>query len=467
MRNVRIKLISFASIILLNACSSFLEEETLSIITEEDFFTTADEAENALNAVYSNFTSDGVYGADYWHLVSLASDEGVYQGTDPNLRSLSNFNYGSGNDIIQKVWNSFYSGISACNIVIAKVPQIEMGVGRQSVIMGEAYFFRGLFYSELYRLFRSVPLVLDDIFDYNEIPNATQASTTELIDQITNDLNAAIQNLPSASDPGMPNGLAARSILARINYFNADYAQASADAGAVIDSAQHSLIFDINNVFRNGNESNSETIFAVTRSNNNAGNINVDLLPASLGGTGSFSLSSTIVDLYDSADRRADAFIHLEEGVNYSSKYWDETNESTGGQTTVDFPLIRYADILLMYADAQNEINNGPTTEAYNAVNMVRARARQAIVADTVQMRAVLPDLTGLDYAMFKEAVDQERRKELLWEGNRWMDLVRSDNLLPAVNIAKPFANVQSRNLIFPIPDDEISANGWQQNDGY
>ena len=89
---------------------------------------------------------------------------------------------------------------------------------------------------------------------------------------------------------------------------------------------------------------------------------------------------SSFLTNFDTLDRRLEVFLTEEDDRYYVTKFWDEINEPDGGTTSVDFPIIRFADVLLMYAECENEINNGPTAEAYSAVNLVRARARQALV---------------------------------------------------------------------------------------
>ena len=119
------RLIAYLIVVLLlfnMGCESFLQEENLSYMSEEDFYKTSQDAEGALNAIYNLLTDQGTYGSSYWRVKGLASDEGIYVGKDSDILSLANSSYGSSNSEIEKVWNSFYLLVHASNIVIEKVP---------------------------------------------------------------------------------------------------------------------------------------------------------------------------------------------------------------------------------------------------------------------------------------------------------------------------------------------------------
>ncbi len=135
------------------------------------------------------------------------------------------------------------------------------------------------------------------------------------------------------------------------------------------------------------------------------------------------------------------------------------------GNTSHDFPYLRYSDILLMKAEALNELNNGPNADAFDAVNQVRKRAR---FNGTTEL-PILPDLQGLAYQDFKDALLLERRHEFVAEGHRWFDLVRFRKLEALVPIAKPGVQPQAFHYLFPVPQGEIDLNPnlLPQNQGY
>ena len=455
-------------LLLTTGCKDFLQEENLSYLDESDFYKTSEDAENALNAIYNLLDDQGAYGASYWTVKGLASDEGLYEGNFSDLTTLANASYGSSNSEIENVWSSFYAVAHVSNIVIEKIPSIEMDSARKVVILAEAKFFRGLAYMELQHLFNEIPLMLEAIFSDSKTYFLSQSNKASIQEQVVIDLKDAVTSLPLSSDWGRPNSYAAAAILSRFYFLNQDYAEAKTWAMLVINSTTYSLVSDVNSLFKNLSDVNNETIFSITRSANNLGGINEDLLPPSLGGSGDYKVPSSFLADYDTLDRRLEVFLKEEEGSYYVTKFWDEINEPDGGPTSVDFPIIRFADVLLMYAECENEMNNGPTTEAYSAINLVRARARQALVDEVLEVRVILPDLTGLDYDAFSEALHHERKLEFLWEGLRWADLVKNKGLIDAVSEAKPTAIPSTRNYYFPIPLSEMELHpDWSQNPGY
>jgi hypothetical protein len=180
-------------------------------------------------------------------------------------------------------------------------------------------------------------------------------------------------------------------------------------------------------------------------------------------------VTQNVYDVFDDADRRKTVTFMSVVGGNtldeiYIRKYWDDIGEPLAGNTEVDFPYMRFSEVLLIYAEALNELS-GPTAQAYDAINQVRRRAR----FDGTSDQNVLPDLSGLSQAEFKDAILLERRKEFVGEGHRWFDLVRMNKLQDLVPISKPGVMPLPNHVLFPLPINEIDLNPnlLPQNDGY
>jgi hypothetical protein len=310
--------------------------------------------------------------------------------------------------------------------------------------------------------------------------------------QIIEDLKFAEQNLPEGYSAGDGLGRAAKGaasgLLAKVYLTLGQWQNCVDQCNAVINSGKYGLYEDFAEAFRIPNENGKETLFSVgfgTANNSISfwedGQFNVRLLPKQLSGAipgvnaqGWQVATQNLYDSYDPQDRRrAVTLLTTIQNVDGSTttvephiqKYWDKVNEPAAGNTSHDFPYLRYADILLMKAEALNELNNGPTADAYAAVNQIRKRAR---FNGTTEL-AILPDLQGLSYDTFKDALLLERRHEFVGEGHRWFDLVRFKKLETLVPIAKPGVQPQPYHYLFPIPQGEIDLNPnlLPQNQGY
>jgi hypothetical protein len=185
-------------------------------------------------------------------------------------------------------------------------------------------------------------------------------------------------------------------------------------------------------------------------------------------GTETMLPTQDLINSFETGDHRKDVtfFDHYWNYVfePHIWKYWDQDayKPSATTQSGADFMVMRYSEILLIYAEALNEANAGPTVEAYDAINQIRKRARNS-VAD------VLPDLAGLSQSDFRQAVLNERRHEFVSEGQRWYDLVRTRSLIENVKRAKgETSNPTAINYVFPIPQRELDNNrNLKQNEGY
>jgi hypothetical protein len=252
----------------------------------------------------------------------------------------------------------------------------------------------------------------------------------------------------------------------------------------VIDSRQYELWDDYKNVFLLSSRGGKESVFSVGFGDANGaiifwevGQFLVRLLPPDLSVEGVQNAQGWQIPtmyLYNSYDvndrRRAVTFITEVKNTDgsvkqirpYIQKYWDRVAEPKGNQTSNDFPVIRYADVLLMYAEAINEQNN--TQEAMKYINIIRKRARfnGSIYVNT------LPDYTNLNQQQLRDALIKERMYEFVGEGQRWFDLVRFGKLESQVPLAKPGITPTSKNLLFPLPQYEIDLNkNLIQNAGY
>jgi hypothetical protein len=405
-----------------------------------------------------------------------------------DLDQLATFTHRPVNGLLYEFWSLAYKGINNANFAIGGIPSVKADATFKNNRLGEAHYLRAMLYFDLVRMFGDIPLILR--LDGETTPPRNAAA--EVFAQVVADLQFAEQNLPESYQAN--NGLgratkgAATGLLAKVYLTLGEWQKCVDQCNTTINSGKYGLYQDFAEAFRVPNENGKETLFGVGfGSANNSisfweeGQFNVRLLPKQLTGQipgvnaqGWQVATQNLYDSYHPQDRRREVTlltkINNTDGSTttvepHIQKYWDKVNEPLAGNTSHDFPYLRYSDILLMKAEALNELNNGPNAEAYDAVNQVRKRAR---FNGTVDL-PILPDLQGLSYQDFKDALLLERRHEFVAEGHRWFDLVRFKKLEALVPSAKPGVQPQAFHYLFPIPQGEIDLNQnlLPQNAGY
>ncbi|WP_411031234.1 RagB/SusD family nutrient uptake outer membrane protein [Spongiimicrobium sp. 3-5] len=479
------------------SCSDFLEEDP-SFITEDTFYQTEQDAILAVNGIYetlgggsANRGWEGVYFNNYWAATALASDEGKPGplNFDNNYLQLANYTFDATNTVIFNIWSDFYQAINAANLAIDNIPDINMDQALKNRLMGEAHFLRGLFYFELVRMYGDVPLQLHATTTFTTETYLARTPSSEVYDQIIQDFTFAEANLPgsfSGIDKGRPTLWSAKAYLAKVALTQGDWQTAVTKTEDVM-GGPFELWADYKEAFLIPNNNGKESVFAINFDSNGTG---IDLIwegahltfrPMAQeyrvigANAGDLDIpTDQVYNVFDDLDRRKNVTFVAEDNIGgqdvvlsspHVHKYWDRDAEPIPNNTGNDLQLIRYSDVLLMHAEALNELNSGPTATSLNSINLVRQRARNhaGVIED------VLPDLEAtLSYQEFKDAILLERFKEFVWEGQRWFDLKRFDQFVQKINEAKPGVGVRPENTLFPIPQRERDINtNLTQNNGY
>lgn len=487
-------------LILLGSAPScnFLDESPDAVVNSANFYQTESDAVAAVNALYDYMTVGtaflwsnqfgGIFFNDFWVFQEILSDNANEKITGPGYQSLSEFKHTANNLRVELYWEDLYKTINAANVVIAKVPPIDFDETRKRHLLSEAHFIRALMYYEAVRAFGDVPLLLEPT---ENIAQSYVARTTKetVYQTIITDLEYAEENLTTTyrSGDGRPTPLGATSMLARVYLNMEEFALCAEKAKEVIDSQEYQLWEDFADIWKIANMNQREVIHSIQFSGTLSEGFKpnqylVRLLPSGLdkegegpeNGQGWEVPTEDLLNSFVPLDRRRevtffDSFTYSD-GTTVTfephfAKFWDAEAEPRGNGTDADVIYIRYADILLMYAEALNEVNSGPTPEAYSAINQVRKRAR----FDGENELNILPDLAGLDYQQFKDAILQERRWEFVMEGHRWNDLKRMGKLVEKVTASgKPNATPEAFHEYLPIPQRERNVNSkLTQNTGY
>jgi len=485
-----------------------LKEDPDSLITSSQFYKTQADAVAAVNAVYSTLNSDPagdfpIYGRNLNLLIGNGSDDQVYSpsNTNPDVRALGTTTYIASNDRIRKNWQQHYYGISRANQAIDNIPAIQFDETLRIRLIREAKFLRALLYFNLVRLHGDVPLILHDPSTV-EVKDLKVARTPvdDVYAQIISDL-ADATGLPvsySDADKGRVTAGAAHGLLAKVYVTRKDWPNAKAELEKVITSGTfpnatgtygYDLFANFKDAFQKPTKNGKEHLFSV-QYETNGGAKNAQNFVSS-GDFSSFNPAvyagdlpdERLVAIFDSADsRRSVTFFNkiLNPATNVIvdfgaitrfAKFIDFTLTplTNQAQSGLNFPVLRYADILLLYAETLNEINGGPSAEAYKAINLVRSRAYGVYTSDG-NYSDISHDLApGLNQSDFRDAVFLERRKEFVQEANRWFDLARNGQLVQSLKLIPAKANnVSERNNLYPVPQVEIDLNSLlTQNPGW
>jgi starch-binding outer membrane protein, SusD/RagB family len=373
--------------------------------------------------------------------------------------------------------------ITRANLVLAKVPNIEMDATQKGYIVAEAKFLRALGYHYLVRLYGEVPLVTT-----TDEQLASASGARDPIDkvyaQIVKDATEAEAGLPvswGTTDKGRAPKAAAQALLAEHYIWRKMWAEAAANTQKIIASGTYSLRPNYLDAFLPGSQNRSEEIFAAQSSSANGAPV-IDIAqwtyprnmnPNSAGGWGTYQPLTSFMNTYIPGDYRKDVSFFTRGRLSTGQDttfvphiYKFRPTQKPGLNQDVNYPIFRYADVLLMHAEALNE--QGQTAAAIGFVNQVRARARQGTGSENRAEPANLA--TTLTQAQARDAIFYERQIELAFEGKRWFDLVRRgwDVFRTALATDPTATDVQQTDMLLPLPQAQLDLNpALKQNPGY
>jgi len=483
------KIIILLVILAFAGCEGYLEEDIRSTHNYDNYFQSEDDLVRFSNGMFGGliiwtWEQGGLFFNNYWLLQDLPSDNCFETGPSVDMHDLSKFTFDENNIVFDFVWQGCYFIINSANVLLTESEKMAdySSPEIKNHIQGEGYFMRGMLYFELVKLFGELPLQ-DFPTTKVDASQLERSPVADVYDRIITDLELAEELLEVNPFPdrklGMPTPETVSALLAKVyltrgalNNDQADFTKAKTYLDKVI--GKYNLEPEFSDIFSFENNNAGEILWAVNFSGSlgegwTTNQFLVRLMPTTISdqgirnGQGWERPTPHLFDSYYPGDKRKDATFITEFdgevfGEPYIQKYWDRVAEpgKQNGESDADFIYLRYSDVILMYAEALNEINNGPDAQAYDAINQIRARAG-------------INDLTpGLNYQAFKDSLLLERRWEFVMEGHRWYDLVRFGKLKEAVLLAKPQANIMDHHILFPVPQKERYYNpALSQNYGY
>ncbi len=485
------------------SCEDDLVEDPPSLISLESI--NDDTLESVILGIYESITRERnrSFESRYLRLLELQAE---YQwGRGGNRSRISDYNFNESLNDKQTMWGSFYESIGRANVLIDLVNTSEdLSEASRALGEAEARFFRAVMYYQLVRIWGEVPLRLEAVGDASEA-DLGLSSITDIYASIVSDLQFAEDNLPDTADPGRATAGSAKSFLAEVYLTTGDFQNARDKAQEVIDNEAiygYDLVSDFSSLFSSTAATNAEDVFSVKFAQViGFGNFHTDswapreprvdglrlglaagFSTASAFESGNASPASTLITEWDDADIRkqftlvdtvtvagglqvavipqvtrdldlnGDGTVTTERGLFTFGKFRDATSPGEFGSGN-DFYLMRYADVLLIFAEAENQVN-GPTTAAISALNRVRNRAYNGTAPD------LLPEEIASREA-FDDRVFQERGYEFMQEAKRWFDIVRTNRFSIIEDALKPLGpnGDLPSNPFWELPGLETSIN--------
>ena len=451
----------------------------------EDFWVTADDAAKSVNAMYANLRGWNQVAFAAIAIESLGSDN-TEKGSDPSdatfMYAFDNYTATATEGQILDFWTGQYQSINLANQVMDHVPAISMDENLKQRYLGEARFIRAYAYFRLVRAFGGVPLRLHVPEDPSQY-NLPRAPKQEVYAAIETDLTEAAAVLPqnySGSDIGRATKGAALALHAKVAMYQGKW-QDVLDLTNQVMGLGYSLFPDFQGLFRVENENNSESVFeiqaAVIPGNPEASNSQYSQVQGArgiVGGGWGFNVpTDDLVAAFEPDDPRLEATILFRgettpqgdvipadaDNPMYNEKSYVPFTQHVAGYNEgaeQNIRVLRYADVLLMNAEANNELGN--TDAALASLEMVRSRARGG-------NPGILPQITTTDQAALRQAIWHERRVELAMEFDRYFDVIRQGR---GAEVFGPLG-WEPHNEVWPVPQTEInlSAGMLEQNPGY
>jgi starch-binding outer membrane protein, SusD/RagB family len=477
----------FTIVTILSCSDEFVDREAQYSIDSENYFNSEQDYQDALVGAY-----DLLHSSFMNVLVGeIASDNTVSGGESANdvvgIQQIDEMNHSPVNSNLKNIWDWMFAGVQRCNYILEFKDKTDFPNRNQ--VIAETRFLRAYYHFELVKWFGGIPLNGDKRFKVGDEKTIPRASVAEVYAVIESDLLFAIDNLnPTATQTGRATKSAAQALLGKAYLYQNKFAQAATVLDQVILTGNHSLVTNYNTIFENNNENNLESVFEVQYTD--AQGASFDCLQCSEGNVAvgfngirnyngpnfdsgfSFNLpTQAAYDAYEVGDNRRDVAIlnivtwaaanNATYGTGYkhtgffNRKYLPRKGDANIGDQNLTNPnnyrAIRYADVLLMAAEAFNR--SGNDTKGRDYLNLVRRRAFGDLNHDISASGAALTDF-----------ILAERKLELIGEGHRFFDLVRTNRAATSIT-----GFISGKHEVFPIPLEEIQfSNGnWTQNPNY
>lgn len=472
MKRAHIKsyILAVATLGAMSSCNDFLDREPVAQVTPTTIFSSESSANAAVDGMYRSMLSSFSFGQSMIIIPEFSANHLSHVNSFPEYENFATHGVLSSGEApsqplpsinvwLANIWQATYATINAANNIITAVPEMpEQAITEESRnrFIGEAKFTRALNYFFLVRAFGRVPLELEPTGE-SVNPLIEQASAEELYNLIIEDLVDAVERLPetsgsSSAEKGRASQWAAKALLAKVylyygSMFSNDFTEAASLAEDVISNGPFSLVGNFASIWQT--ENTAEAIFEL-QFDEQATNPMVNVLGDNAGNL--FYARGTIpYDIYAENDNRRDITVTPGTRENFLNR-WYINKFPNAVPPTQNLPLIRLAEIYLIHAEAKARIDNSISTDSHQSLFAVQERAG---------VGQPLSDYTNLDDYII--AIQEEKEKELMFEGETWFDFCRTGLAL------EKYVTLSSENyFLYPIPAAQFQVDpGLTQNEGY
>ena len=461
----------------LSGCEAILDKEPIAILDAGSFFQTENDAVQSINAAYNPLLFNNANNNFLWAFAEVTGDAAIPggDGSRPGIVEMETFSYTPRTEELNSYWKLQFKGITQCNLVLDNIVKVNMPEGSKNQIIGEALFLRSYYYFLLTQVFGDVPLYLK-VTPPDQL-KIKKSSKADIYKQISSDCDKAANLLPlshNGSNTGRATKGAALALAAKVSLYGNDYNKVLEYTSKIKALNTYKLVKDYRENFMKLSQNNTESVWEIQHTNLELGVGNfINQWWASIKflGYGFAEVTPLYVSVFEPNDPRLkftvamnnDPYFGLIYKNSFSSttysprKFLQPNSELTQkADGDINYPAIRYAEVLLWEAEALIEL--GRMQEALAPLETVRARARaQTAVPGT------LPAITSTNQVTLRQAVRRERQTELGFELHRFFDLVRWGI---AVESLPGFQ--KGKHEVFPIPQTEIDLNpSLLQNPNY
>jgi len=478
-----------ATLGILSCSEDFLNKAPEDTVNTENFYLTEADAIAAVNGAYQPLQWPKLYNLRMWTTDIIAGNSivGAAGGNDGiETQDQANFVTATDNQGVLDLWRGPWPGILRANLVLKNVPEMEIRETIKNRVLGEAYFLRAQYYFILVRLFGDVPLVTVPVDPGGDLRPSRTAKAL-VYEQIISDLENAAELLPpreqyTGSDIGRASKGTAYGMLAKVHLTLENWQQ-TVDYCDEVKDLGYTLAANYGDNFNPNKENGVESLFEVqyvkdagygfwTNENQSSwlsaftGPRGSNLIN---GGSGWSQPTEEFVNNYEPGDLRKDVTVLYDGCPKFDGMDYDASLSFTGynlrkfmvvkaianayDNSPLNFPVLRYADVLLMKAEALNEL--GKTTEAQFPASNENATLNK------VRARAGLGNVSGMNQSDLRIKIQHERRMELAFEGQSWFDLIRVQGGQYGIDFLHSIGktNMTTKHLLFPIPQKERDAN--------